>query len=369
MYFVIKPLAYVDAIRLTPNRTDPIGNISVRNVVVIPLSVNVSLVLVLSFILFIEGDSSVKSMSGLIDEEQLIRLVREHPALYDMCHVSYHNHLRRDIIWEEIADKLESRAEECRKKWQSLRDLYRKSLRKKLAKRGKFKPWRLQNQMAFMKEYMDDRNKVKRENNEDDEDLDQLLEKEKASKGRLMNINEQKLIELVENNPHLYNPHDANYHNHSERDKSWVEIAEILDHDPQDCREKWRTLRDCYRKCLRNRLKGSAKGKHSKNWRLENQISFITPFLENDGRSKDLENSEDISQDSSIDDETLEARDDEEKRHETTVRIVDHLTKYFESAEETLRTFPADLQIEAKRKISEVIHEYEMIALKRNCSS
>lgn len=84
--------------------------------------------------------------------------------------------------------------------------------------------------MAFMKEYMDDRNKVKRENNEDDEDLDQLLEKEKASKGRLMNINEQKLIELVENNPHLYNPHDANYHNHSERDKSWVEIAEILDH-------------------------------------------------------------------------------------------------------------------------------------------
>lgn len=65
--------------------------------------------LVLSFILFTEGDSSVKSMSGLIDEEQLIRLVQEHPALYDMCHVSYHNHLRRDIIWEEIADKLESR--------------------------------------------------------------------------------------------------------------------------------------------------------------------------------------------------------------------------------------------------------------------
>lgn len=40
----------------------------------------------------------------------------------------------------------------------------------------------------------------------------------------------------------------------------------------------------------------------------------------------------------------------------------DYLHKYFLSAEETVRTFPVQLQIEIKQKISQLLHEYEMKA-------
>lgn len=38
----------------------------------------------------------------------------------------------------------------------------------------------------------------------------------------------------------------------------------------------------------------------------------------------------------------------------------DHLTKYFQSVEESVRTFPPILQIQVKSKISEIIHEAEL---------
>lgn len=41
----------------------------------------------------------------------------------------------------------------------------------------------------------------------------------------------------------------------------------------------------------------------------------------------------------------------------------DHLTKYFQSCEETVRRFPEQLQVEAKKKISDILYELEMKSL------
>lgn len=47
----------------------------------------------------------------------------------------------------------------------------------------------------------------------------------------------------------------------------------------------------------------------------------------------------------------------------------DHLTKYFEATEETVRTFPVLLQIEAKKKISDIMYDLELKALELQSSS
>lgn len=47
----------------------------------------------------------------------------------------------------------------------------------------------------------------------------------------------------------------------------------------------------------------------------------------------------------------------------------DHLTKYFQSLEETIRTFPPKLQIEMKCKFSKILHEAEMQAIDMQSAS
>lgn len=47
----------------------------------------------------------------------------------------------------------------------------------------------------------------------------------------------------------------------------------------------------------------------------------------------------------------------------------DHLTKFFESAEETTRSLPPELQIEIKHRISMLLYEFELEAIKKSTSN
>ena len=40
-----------------------------------------------------------------MNEEKLIALVQTYPELWDMSHPCYHNQERKDILWDEIAEK------------------------------------------------------------------------------------------------------------------------------------------------------------------------------------------------------------------------------------------------------------------------
>ncbi|KAF5287141.1 hypothetical protein FQR65_LT12327 [Abscondita terminalis] len=97
-------------------------------------------------------------------------------------------------------------------------------------------------------------------------------------------MNEELLINIVRNYPHLYLMSDKNYHNHQMKEKAWEEIS---------------------------------------------------------GELKIPEN--------------------KEKRKKS-----DHLTKFFESAEETTRSLPPDLQVEIKHRISTVLYKFEMKAIARS---
>lgn len=60
-------------------------------------------------------------------DEQLIDLVRMHPALYQSSHISYKENAVKESVWDEIALSLDRTVSECKTRWRTIRDSYRKT--------------------------------------------------------------------------------------------------------------------------------------------------------------------------------------------------------------------------------------------------
>lgn len=73
---------------------------------------------------------------GKIDEfeDRLIDLVKEHPIIWDLNNVGEKDgrpkHLQKEDVWNEIAKKLDRNVVLCKRKWNCMRDSFRKSLKR-----------------------------------------------------------------------------------------------------------------------------------------------------------------------------------------------------------------------------------------------
>ncbi|XP_050676769.1 uncharacterized protein LOC126973484 [Leptidea sinapis] len=76
-------------------------------------------------------------MAG-IKAEELIETVRMFPALYDQAQEQYRNSEYKDIMWKKVAKKLnvKGQEEECKKKWNGIRDSLRRARQKRKTKSG-----------------------------------------------------------------------------------------------------------------------------------------------------------------------------------------------------------------------------------------
>ncbi|XP_067000406.2 uncharacterized protein [Anabrus simplex] len=222
-------------------------------------------------------------------------------------------------------------------------------------------------------------------------------------------MNEEGLVVLVKEYPHLYDPSHPNYHDNLGKDNSWDEISKEMGLSTDECRAKWKSLRECYRKALRKRQpKSGQAAKKINSWRLEAQMEFSRPFItmqrsqvSNVGTPSDDDEQTDISevQEESQDvdsgsSHTIEDTQKNDKRpglwsgkRKKTAPLTpsaaifkefvelkksrqsslgqegDHLRKYFQSVEETVRTFPPQLQVKIKSQISTIIHQAEFVAI------
>ncbi|XP_069363661.1 transcription factor Adf-1-like [Maniola hyperantus] len=79
-----------------------------------------------------------------------------------------------------------------------------------------------------------------------------------ASRVCIMEFFEDNLIELVRNYPSLYKNKDKKHKSLIVKDNCWREIAEKLNKTPEECKNKWRNLRDNYRKNQNKKKTGSA---------------------------------------------------------------------------------------------------------------
>lgn len=99
-------------------------------------------------------------------EETLLELVREYEELYDMANKKYSDASHKDRIWTRIALELDKTVPECKQRWTSLRDQYRKYLRRvatcarngqEITSKAKFK---YAKQISFVKPFLRDIEKV-----------------------------------------------------------------------------------------------------------------------------------------------------------------------------------------------------------------
>ncbi|XP_023311380.1 transcription factor Adf-1-like [Anoplophora glabripennis] len=91
---------------------------------------------------------------------------------------------------------------------------------------------------------------------------------------------DEKLVECVGNCPALYDTGNKDYKNQVVRENIWKCIAETVQRTPEDCKKRWRNIKDTYMKIRRTtNPTGSAATPKSK-WPLLSQMSFMdnTPY-------------------------------------------------------------------------------------------
>uniref|UniRef100_A0A8C2ZZB3 Transcription factor Adf-1 n=1 Tax=Cyclopterus lumpus TaxID=8103 RepID=A0A8C2ZZB3_CYCLU len=90
---------------------------------------------------------------------------------------------------------------------------------------------------------------------------------------------DDKLILAVFNYPELYNVTLPNYRCTESRVNAWRSISIILGLPSEECKRKWKNMRDRYLKEVRMEIKGKKQGEIAQSrWKYRQLMNFIAPF-------------------------------------------------------------------------------------------
>ncbi|CAB3253327.1 unnamed protein product [Arctia plantaginis] len=113
-------------------------------------------------------------------------------------------------------------------------------------------------------------------------------------------MKEELLISLVQKYRELHDLGDPRYHDEQRRMNIWQEIAQILNETPANCKERWKRIRDNYRRAKKLRLmKSGQAATNIKPIRFEKELSFLSPFICNDTQ-QNLTNLPSLSDDEQV---------------------------------------------------------------------
>ncbi|XP_014233255.1 probable E3 ubiquitin-protein ligase bre1 [Trichogramma pretiosum] len=91
----------------------------------------------------------------LLENEILIDEIRARKALWMRTHDQHHSNLLTAPLWDEIANILDSTPENVKRRWKSMKDHYRRELKKEMTDPASPKsPWPYYKKMKFMKSQM-----------------------------------------------------------------------------------------------------------------------------------------------------------------------------------------------------------------------
>ncbi|XP_056337269.1 MADF and BESS domain-containing protein [Danio aesculapii] len=114
---------------------------------------------------------------------------------------------------------------------------------------------------------------------------------------------EERLIAAVSDYPELYNSTINSYKDAARKAKAWRAVSLQVEIPEEDCRRRWKSLRDMFIKDKRAEQRRRASGTSHRSWKYSWQMSFLTPFIQSRSLAAD---------------EPEEDRDDEDKDEERT---------------------------------------------------
>ncbi|KAF5279345.1 hypothetical protein FQR65_LT15380 [Abscondita terminalis] len=122
-------------------------------------------------------------------------------------------------------------------------------------------------------------------------------------------MDEEQLILLVEKYDFLYDLQHPKYSNQVVRENAWEEIAAKMKFSSKDCKQKWKALRDSYKRAIGSRRhKSGQAAKKVRLWKFEREMSFLEKYVHTETKTKT--NVADVEEES--DNEVTETVDDSE---------------------------------------------------------
>ncbi|KAK7151271.1 hypothetical protein R3I93_012266 [Phoxinus phoxinus] len=112
---------------------------------------------------------------------------------------------------------------------------------------------------------------------------------------------EERLIAAVSDYPELYNSTINSYKDAARKAKAWRAVSLQVEIPEEDCRRRWKSLRDMFIKDKRAEQRRRASGTSHRSWKFSWQMSFLTPFIQSRSLAVD---------------EPEEDRDEEEEKEE-----------------------------------------------------
>ncbi|XP_033609287.1 transcription factor Adf-1-like [Cryptotermes secundus] len=243
---------------------------------------------------------------------------------------------------------------------------------------------------------------------------------------------EERLISAVQEYSILYDCSHAYYYDSMRRENAWTEIGETLNESAEECKRRWKLLRDGYRRAnLKKKTKSGQATIFVKPWKFEKQMAFLHPTFQDQPQVSNLGSSatqmvedddEEVDVEKVLDDNVREPSQFEQQTPHTAggtptdpspisdtvvpspsgstsslykrkavrhlsagevlqnylatkreekqkeLRPTDQLSKFFSAVEETVRQLPVDLQLDAKSQIFSIVLEQEKKALERQQS-
>ncbi|XP_047998846.1 uncharacterized protein LOC125236174 [Leguminivora glycinivorella] len=177
-------------------------------------------------------------------------------------------------------------------------------------------------------------------------------------------MEEETLITLVREHGELYDPAHRQYQDQKRRDLSWAVIASRLRMQPQECKEKWKKLRENYKKAIKLRQQQKDKGvKKFKPIKHGHLMTFLedpkdVEYEEIDSKSAVYSKKSETYVTEQIQVDPLVVEGNYDTVHENMPRN-DTVVTFFTNLGETVKTFPKDVQIRVKREIFKIINDAE----------
>ncbi|GFO36514.1 transcription factor adf-1 [Plakobranchus ocellatus] len=114
-------------------------------------------------------------------------------------------------------------------------------------------------------------------------------------------VDDEKLIAAVKKRPLLYDIDHPQHCNRTSMLNAWKEIAVEIGHEVHSVKERWVSMRDYYRKKLRElgRIKAGQLNKKFKKWSQFDKLNFLRPHLRHIGLDSTQENNDSSSKNDS----------------------------------------------------------------------
>ncbi|XP_055594006.1 uncharacterized protein LOC129745133 [Uranotaenia lowii] len=95
-----------------------------------------------------------------------------------------------------------------------------------------------------------------------------------SAKRQFIKVNEEVFVSEIKKRPVLYNTHLKDYKRFSGRHEAWSEVAAAVNLSENECKKRWRSLRDSFMKVVRNKDE-----EERKSWIHYRLLEFLMPYI------------------------------------------------------------------------------------------